>query len=270
MLKDITIGQYIAGSSAVHKLEPRVKIILTLVYIIFIFTINSAAGYIACGILTAAVILTAKIPLKMMLKGMKPLMWIFIFTATINIFMTPGTELWAREWGFFKLAVTVEGIRAAVMLMLRLMFLVMGSSILTLTTSPLQLTDGIEKLMRPLDRFGIPSHEIAMMMTIAIRFIPTLGEETEKIMKAQKARGADLDTGGVIKRAKAMVPVLVPLFISAFRRADELATAMDSRCYNGAKRTRMKETKVQRSDIYASVIFALGIAAIFTAGMIFG
>ena len=192
MLKDITIGQYIAGSSPLHRMEPRIKIILTILYIIFLFMINSPAAYIVCGILTAAMIFTARIPFKMMLKGMKPLLWLFVFTAVINIFMTQGTALWAVKLGAFELNITYEGIRAAVLLMLRLSFLVMGSSLLTLTTSPLQLADGIEKLLRPLKRLKVPAHEIAMMMTIAIRFIPTLGEETEKIMKETKICASDI------------------------------------------------------------------------------
>lgn len=269
MLKDIKIGQYIAGSSPLHRMEPRIKIILTILYIIFLFMINSPAAYIVCGILTAAMIFTARIPFKMMLKGMKPLLWLFVFTAVINIFMTQGTALWAVKLGAFELNITYEGIRAAVLLMLRLSFLVMGSSLLTLTTSPLQLADGIEKLLRPLKRLKVPAHEIAMMMTIAIRFIPTLGEETEKIMKAQKARGAQLDTGGIFKRAKAMIPVMVPLFISAFHRADDLAIAMDARCYNGERRTRMKETKICASDIAACIVFAAGIAVISAAEFLF-
>ena len=231
--------------------------------------INSLSAYIVCGALTAAMIFAAGIPLKMMLKGIRPMLWLFLFTAAVNIFMTDGTAVWAAKIGAFELHITYEGIKAAALLIARLVLLVAGTSILTLTTSPLQLTDGIEKLLCPLKKLRLSPHEIAMMMTIAIRFIPTLAEETEKIMKAQKARGAELDTGGIFRRAKAMVPVLVPLFISAFHRADDLAVAMDARCYNGEKRTRMKETKICAFDISACAVFAAGAAAVFAAEFLF-
>ena len=191
------------------------------------------------------------------------MLWIFIFTAVLNVFMTPGDTVWALKIFKFTLKITKEGIESGSLMVIRLLYLVMGTSLLTLTTSPLQLTDGIEKLLKPFNKIKVPSHEIAMMMTIAIRFIPTLAEETDKIMKAQMARGADFETGNIIRRAKAMIPLLVPLFVNAFRRADELATAMEARCYNGGNnRTKMKETHMSKVDLGASIVFVLAAALI--------
>ena len=266
MFKDITIGQYVDGNSAIHKMDARVKILLSMLYIIVLFLINTSYAYLLFGIFTVAVIFISKVPLRYILKGLKPMLYILVFTALINLFMTGGgTVLWQSQiWGALK--ITKEGLISAVQMVLRLVFLVMGTSLLTLTTTPLMLTDGIEKLLKPFNAIKVPSHEIAMMMTIAIRFIPTLSEETEKIMKAQMARGADFESGNIFRRTKAMVPILVPLFISAFKRADDLAIAMDSRCYNsGNKRTRMKTMKMTWIDAVASgimVIFCVFVIAV--------
>lgn len=253
MFKDITIGQYVEGSSFIHKMDARVKLLLTLFYIVILFMIKTPAAYIAFTAFTLFLVYLSQVPVKFILRGLKPMLYILIFTAVINLFMTQGsTVLWVCPfWSALK--ITKEGLTTAVLMILRLIYLVIGTSVLTLTTSPLMLTDGIEKLLRPFEIIKVPSHEIAMMMTIAIRFIPTLSEETEKIMKAQMARGADFESGNILKRAKAMIPLLVPLFISAFRRADDLAVAMDSRCYHGGKnRTRMKQMKMTYRDALAS------------------
>lgn len=264
MFKDITIGQYVDGNSFLHRLDARVKIILAIVYIVVLFVINTPVSYLVFTLFTVFLIILSKIPLIYFLKGLKPMLYILIFTAVLNLFMTQGeTILWVCPfWNGLK--ITKEGAVIAVKMILRLIYIVIGTSLLTLTTTPLMLTDGIENLLKPFEVIKVPSHEIAMMMTIAIRFIPTLAEETEKIMKAQMARGADFETGNIIRRAKAMVPILVPLFISAFKRADDLAVAMDSRCYNsGKQRTRMKQMKITVLDGIA----AFGMC-IFTAGII--
>ena len=264
MFKDITIGQYVDGNSVIHRMDARVKILLSIVYIVILFVINSAKAYALFGAFTVILVLLSRVPLKYIIKGLKPMLYILIFTAAINLFMTGGSAvLWQSHlWGSLK--ITKEGLKAAIQMALRLVFLVMGTSLLTLTTTPLMLTDGIEKLLKPFNVIKVPSHEIAMMMTIAIRFIPTLSEETEKIMKAQMARGADFESGNIFRRTKAMVPILVPLFISAFKRADDLAIAMDSRCYNsGNKRTRMKKMKMTGIDAAAAaVMLVFGITVI--------
>ena len=256
MFKDIIIGQYVPGSSVLHRLDPKIKIVLTLIYIVMLFLIHTAVSYAAFALMTAALVVISRINLKFFLKGLRPMLFIIVFTAVINLLLTPGTAIFSvpvLKWTF---SITGEGIRAAAVMFFRLIFLVTGTSLLTLTTTPLMLTDGIEKLLLPLTIVKVPAHEIAMMMTIAIRFIPTLAEETDKIQKAQTARGADFSSKNLIKRVKAMIPLLVPLFVSAFRRADELATAMDARCYNGGKnRTRMHESKIGRSDIVYAVIY---------------
>lgn len=251
MIKDITIGQYFPGESPLHRADPRVKILLTLVYMVLVFLINTYVGYLLVSSFTLLVIIVSEVPLKYTLKGLKPVIIIVIFAALINIFTVPGRYLF--EYGF--LHVSYEGILEAIKITFRLTLLIVGASILTLTTTPILLTDGVEKLMEPLKKIGVPAHEIAMMMTIALRFIPTLLEETDKIMKAQAARGADFDTGNIVQRAKSFVPVLVPLFVSAFRRADELATAMEARCYKGSEgRTRMKQLKLGIVDLQVSVV----------------
>lgn len=258
MFKDITIGQYIEGKSFIHRMDARVKILLVFVYIILLFIAETPSAYIAFGLFTVFIIALSEVPIKFILRGLKPMLFILVFTALINLFMTrTGEVVWQCPF-FTQIVITDDGVTTAVMMILRLLFLIMGTSILTLTTSPIMLTDGIEKILTPLKIIKVPAHEIAMMMTIAIRFIPTLSEETEKIMKAQMARGADFESGNIIKRAKAMIPLLVPLFISAFRRADDLAVAMDSRCYNGGEnRTRMKEMKMTCRDAVASIVMLI-------------
>lgn len=251
MIKDITIGQYIPGKSYLHKTDPRVKILLTVLIMAVLLIIDTYAGFGLFALFILVVIISSGIPVRYTLKGLKPVLFIIIFTAVINLFSGQGTPIY--KLGFLK--ITHEGIDMTIKMTLRLSLLIMTASLLTLTTTPIMLTDGIEKLMNPLRRFGVPSHEIAMMMTIALRFIPTLLEETDKIMKAQAARGADFDTGNIIQRAKSFVPVLVPLFVSAFRRADELANAMEARCYRGSEgRTRMKQLKVTGIDYVVSAV----------------
>ena len=261
MIKDITIGQYIPGNSFVHKLDPRVKIIISLIYIIDLFIVNNFKGYIFIVLFTLAAILISQIKFKYIYKGLKPILILVIITAILNLFLTPGETL-LFKWKF--ITIYKEGVRLAVFMVLRLVFLIIGTSLLTLTTSPIELTAGIEKLLNPLRKIGVPAHELAMMMTIALRFIPTLMDETDKIMKAQMARGADFESGNLIQRAKNLIPLLVPLFISSFRRADELAMAMEARCYRGGEgRTRMKELSFSSRDFVAiaftSILVVLSI-----------
>ena len=239
MIRDITIGQYYPVDSKIHRLDPRTKILLTFAYIIALFLVDTVWGYLGVMLSLALAIKISKVPLKYMLKGLKSIVFILLFTVVLNIFFTPGEHI-ILEWGFLK--ITWEGILFAVEMGTRLILLIVGSSLLTLTTSPIQLTDGIESLLMPFTKIHVPAHEIAMMMSISLRFIPILLEETDKIMKAQTARGADFETGNIMQRAKAMIPIMVPLFISAFRRAEELAMAMEARCYQGGKgRTRMNK-----------------------------
>lgn len=251
MLRDITLGQYYAVESPVHRLDPRVKIIAVLLYIIELFLVRTFIGFGVCFGALAAVVLISRVPMRFIMRGLKPVLLILLFTFFLNIFMVPGTVIW--QFGFLK--VTLEGIRLAVFMSVRLILLIIGSSMLTLTTTPLQLTDGLENLFSPLRLIKVPTHELAMTMSIALRFIPTLLEETDKIMKAQQARGADFESGNFIKRAKALVPVLLPLFISAFRIAQDLSFAMEARCYRGGVgRTRMHEMKLRGPDILALII----------------
>ena len=265
MIRDITLGQYLPGNSFLHRLDPRTKIILTVLYMVVIFIIGNIPGYIAAGVLLYLVIKSSGIPLKFILKSIKPLYFFVIFTAILNIFMTDGTYLF--HYGWFH--ISMEGIHSTILMSLRLIFLVGGSSLLTYTTSPIVLTDGIESLLKPLEKIKFPAHELAMMMTIALRFIPTIIEETDKIMKAQSARGADFDTGGLIEKAKAMIPLLIPLFVSSFRRADELALAMECRGYHGgAGRTKLKQLKYTKSDGIAFAIFAIAAAGCIALGLI--
>lgn len=257
MLKDITLGQYFPGDTVVHRLDPRTKLLVTLLYIMALFMVKNIVGYLPVIFFTLAVIFTAKISLKMVLKGIKPIIFIIVFTAVLNVFYTQGSVLW--EFWVFK--ITYEGLIMATFMALRLVFLVVGTSLLTYTTSPIMLTDAIENLLNPLKKYKVPVHEMSMMMTIALRFIPTLIEETDKIISAQKARGADFETGSMIQRAKALIPILVPLFISAFRRADELAIAMECRCYQGGEgRTRLKQLKYQQIDAMAFLFVFCAIA----------
>lgn len=255
MLKNITIGQYLPGESFIHKLDPRTKILISIFFIICLFIIDKFIGYTVIIAFLLAIILIAKIPFRFIFNGLKPVFLLIALTAILNIFMTrgpEGTEVFSM--GFLK--VYPEGLNIAAFMAIRLVLLIIGTSLLTLTTSPIELTDGIEKLLKPIGKEI--AHELAMMMTIALRFIPTLIDETDKIMKAQKARGADFESGGVIKKAKSLVPLLVPLFISSFRRADELAMAMEARGYRGgAGRTRMKVLKFSSKDTIAFILFVL-------------
>ena len=270
MLKDITLGQYFPIDSPVHAMDPRVKILLTLIFIISIFFIKSLWGFAAVALYVLIAIKISKVNFMVVLKGVKPILFLIVFTALINLFMTNGEvvrvgDVYLRA-GFIK--ITKEGIYNAAIMSLRLVFLIMGTSILTLTTSPIILTDGVENLLSPFSKIGLPAHELAMMMTIALRFIPTLLEETDKIMKAQMARGADFESGNIINRAKALIPILVPLFISSFRRADELAVAMECRCYRGGKgRTRLHELKTESRDWIACFTMGVLLAAIVIINM---
>lgn len=248
----ITIGQYIPGDSVVHKADPRTKIILSIVFMVVIFLVNSFWTIMAMTLFVLLSVIISGVPMKYTLRGLKPILFIIIFTAVINMFTTSGTPI--SQTVPFRY-ITWEGIILAVRLAVRLALIIISGSLLTFTTTPILLTDGIEKLLSPFRRIGVPAHELAMMMSIALRFIPTLLEETGKIMKAQAARGADFDTGNLIQRAKSYVPVLVPLFVSAFRRADELATAMEARCYRGGKgRTRLRSLEFTDADVRIAVV----------------
>lgn len=262
MFKDITIGQYFPADTLVHKLDPRYKILIMLFFIISLFFIRSFSPYILILLWLFMVIQKSSIPLDMIVKGVKPLKWIILLTFIMNLFFIPGREIFS--FGF--LSISSEGLNQAIFMAIRLVLLVVGTSLLTLTTSPIELTDGIEKLFSPLKRFGFPAHSIAMMMTIALRFIPTLIDETDKIMKAQMARGADFESGNIMSRAKNLVPLLVPLFISALRRADELANAMEARCYRGGdNRTRLNELRITKLDtnlFLANTVFFIFVSAL--------
>ena len=256
MMKNITMGQYYPVDSWVHRLDPRTKILLTVAMIVAVFVVKTMVGY---GLILGFMYLVSKlsnIPFKMLVKGIKPLKFILILTFILNLFFNTGTTMLV-EWGFIK--ISYEGLSTAVHYSLRLVFLVLGTSLMTLTTSPIALSDGIEMLLSPLKKLHFPAHELAMMMSIALRFIPTLMEEADKIMNAQMARGADFESGNLLARAKAMVPLLVPLFVSAFRRAGDLAMAMESRCYHGGEnRTRLRVLKITKNDWLA----AAGVAAL--------
>ncbi|MBR5342479.1 MAG: energy-coupling factor transporter transmembrane protein EcfT [Oscillospiraceae bacterium] len=258
MLKDITLGQYFPGDTPVHRLDPRTKIVLLIVFIVALF---SAVGWWSYGLVlavTIAVMILGHITPKNIFKGLKPMLFIIVLTALLNIFYTSGTPV-VEGW-----IITWEGIGRSVQMILRIVLLIACTFLLTYTTSPIALTDGLEKLMNPLKKIRVPVHEMTLMMSMALRFIPTLIEETDKIMSAQKARGADFETGSLVRRAKALLPILVPLFVSSFRRADELAVAMESRCYHGGEgRTRMKQMKLSRADVVAFILGALFLAAVF-------
>jgi energy-coupling factor transport system permease protein len=262
MLRDITLGQYYQADSVIHRLDPRVKLGTTIIFIISLFVFNGAVGYAVAAVFLALVIKLSKVPFKFMVKGMKAIVFLLIITVVFNMFLTPGEPI-ATLW---KFTITKEGVKLAALLAVRLCFLIIGSSVMTLTTTPNQLTDGMEKMLSPLKKIKVPVHEIAMMMSIALRFIPILMEETDKIMKAQLARCADFENGNLIKRAKGMIPLLVPLFISAFRRANDLAMAMEARCYRGGEhRTKMKPLHYEKRDYIAYgvviIYFIAGIAA---------
>ena len=259
MLKDITIGQFFPGNSFVHKMDPRMKIIATLLYIIMLFVAKHPLSLIVGIALLVLLYRVANIPLKMVTKSLKPVIPVILFTSILNIFFVTGEVLVK----FVFISITKEGLILAILMSLRIVCLIAGSSLLTYTTSPIELTDAIERLLNPLKKLKVPVHELSMMMTIALRFIPTLIEETDKIINAQKARGADMESGGMMQRAKALIPILIPLFVSSFRRADELAMAMECRCYRGGDgRTRMKQLKYSSRDWVALVVMLLGIAAV--------
>lgn len=262
MIRDITLGQYYPARSILHRLDPRTKFVCTLLFVISLFIFHTFLGYGVASLFLAAAIALSKVPPSFMFRGLKAIFVILLITVAFNIFLTPGHVLW--RWNFLK--ITYEGMAQAAKMAIRLVYLVAGSSIMTLTTTPNQLTDALESLLRPLNRVKVPVHEIAMMMSIALRFIPILMEETDKIMKAQIARGADFETGNIFQKAKSLTPLLVPLFISAFRRADDLAMAMEARCYHGGEgRTQMKPLHYKARDFAA-----YGIALIYLAvGIVF-
>lgn len=254
MLRDITLGQYYQTDSLIHRLDPRTKLVGTICFIISLFLVDNFIGYLLAGLFLFVVIRLSKVPFKFMVRGMKAILFLLVIAVVFNLFLTPGEVIWS----FWKLQITKEGIRLAVFMGVRLCFLIMGSSIMTLTTTPNNLTDGLEKLLGPLKKLKVPVHEIAMMMSIALRFIPILLEETDKIMKAQIARGADFESGNLIKKVKSLVPLLVPLFISAFRRANDLAMAMEARCYRGGDhRTKMKPLIYQKRDYLSYAVILL-------------
>ena len=260
MLKDVTLGQFFPGKSLIHRLDPRTKLIILVGYIVALFLAVSWLSYGVVFVFLSICIAISKIPLKSFFKGMKPLIFILIFTGILNIFFTQGETVLVHFW---KITITLEGLIRAFFMILRILLLITGTFLLTYTTSPIALTDGLESLLSPLKKIKLPVHELSMMMCIALRFIPTLIEETDKIMSAQKARGADFESGKLMERIKALVPILVPLFISAFRRADELATAMECRCYQGGEgRTKMKLLRMRSYDYYSFLVSAVVIAGV--------
>lgn len=257
MLRDITIGQYYPTGSVIHRMDPRVKLFGTLVFLISVFVYKGIAGFVIVTLFLAAMIGISKVPFRYMIKGLRAIIVLMMITALFNLFLTPG-EVLVQIW---KITITKEGVMSAVRMAIRLTYLILGTSLMTLTTTPNQLTDGLEKALKPLARFHVPVHEIAMMMSIALRFIPILIEETDKIMKAQMARGASFDEGNIIKKAKSLIPLLVPLFVSAFRRANDLAMAMEARCYCGGEgRTKMKPLRYQSLDYRAYIVLILYLA----------
>ncbi|MEG0832525.1 MAG: energy-coupling factor transporter transmembrane component T [Oscillospiraceae bacterium] len=261
MLKDITFGQYVFRKSSIHKLDPRFKLIVTVVYIVLLFVFSTLECATFAFLFMVCMYFAAKIPIKMLLRSLKPILPIVIFTAVLNTFFVGGRDVLVEFW---IIKITAQGLYFAVLLSLRIIALLAASSLLTYTTSPIELTDAIERLLSPFSKIGVPVHELAMMMTIALRFIPTLIEETDRIMSAQKSRGANIDTGKFVSRVKALIPILVPLFISAFRRADELALAMECRCYHGGEgRTRLKQLKFKTIDIFGIVVFLIFGTAMF-------
>ena len=261
MLKDITLGQYFPGKSPIHLMDPRTKLIMLIIYIVALFSAGSWLSYGLCLVFLVSSIAISTIPAKSIVRGMKPLVMILAFTGLLNLFFTVGETVLVQFW---IITITMEGVVRAIFMTSRILMLITGTFLLTYTTSPISLTDGLEALMNPLKKIKVPVHELSMMMCIALRFIPTLIEETDKIMSAQKARGADFENGKLMDRVKALVPILVPLFISAFRRADELATAMECRCYQGGEgRTKMKLLRYHREDFVS-----FGIGAAITAAVV--
>ena len=265
---NITIGQYYPTNSVIHNLDARIKIMGTFLYIAAVFVAKGVLGYAVCAAFLALVIHLSKVPLKMLLGGLKPIIFIILFTVTLNILFTDGKDI---LWRYGILKISVQGILLAVKMAVRLIMLVMGSSVLTLSTTPIQLTVGMEYLLKPYKKIGVPAHEIAMMTSIALRFIPTLVEELDKIRKAQMARGADFDTGTLAQKAKSLIPLLVPLFVSAFRRADELAMAMEARCYRGdINRTRMNELEMHKDDYIALTAVLVLVFVVLVLRLVWG
>ena len=263
MLRDITLGQYYQADSVIHRLDARVKLVATIAFIISLFLVKNFTGYLVALLFLITVIQLSKVPFQFMIKGMKAILFLLIITVVFNLFLTPGEPLIT----FYRISITKEGVELAFQMAIILSFLIIGSSVMTLTTTPNNLTDGLEKLMSPLKKIKVPVHEISMMMSIALRFIPILLEETDKIMKAQIARGADFESGNIWKRAKALVPLLVPLFISAFRRANDLAMAMEARCYRGGDfRTKMKPLKYKKRDAFAYLFLIAYVSAVVFIG----
>ena len=262
MLKDVTLGQFFPGNSVIHKMDPRTKLIFLIVYIVALFTASDWISYLCVLAFLVTAIAISQIPLKSIVRGMKPLVLVLVFTGILNVFFTAGETKLLQVW---VITITLEGLIRAFFMVARILMLITGTFLLTYTTSPIALTDGLESLLSPLKKIRVPVHELSMMMCIALRFIPTLIEETDKIMSAQKARGADFETGSLLQRVKALIPILVPLFISAFRRADELATAMECRCYQGGDgRTKMKLLRYHRCDLIAFAVAAVLLAGVIT------
>ncbi len=268
MIKDITLGQFFPGDSVIHKMDPRMKIILTVVFVAIIFVVKNFLGFAVAAIFLASAVLISKIPVRTVLKGIKPLLFIIIFTAFFNVFYGTGVKVFPDiSWLSW---LTYGGLERAVFMVIRIVLLIIGTSLMTYTTSPVMLSDAIERLLSPLKHLKVPVHELSMMMTIAMRFIPTLIDETEKITNAQKARGADFETGNIIRRAKALIPILIPLIVSAFRRAEELADAMECRCYNGGDgRTRYKIYNFSLRDYIASIIMLAVLAIVIVINIFF-
>ena len=265
MLRDITLGQYYRADSVIHRLDPRVKLVATFAFIISLFIVKNFIGYLIAGLFLAVCIRLSQVPPRYIFRGMKTIFFLLIITMIFNLFLTAGEPIFT----IWKFQITKEGIKLAAMMGIRLVFLITGSSLMTLTTTPNNLTDGLESLLGPLKKFRVPVHEISMMMSIALRFIPILMEETDKIMKAQMARGADFESGSIISRAKNLVPLLVPLFISAFRRANDLAMAMEARCYRGGEgRTKMKPLAYKKRDFIAYLVIVLYLVLIVVMGRI--
>lgn len=266
MIRDITLGQYYPIDSVLHRLDPRVKLSGTLVFILSLFLTQDYVGYVAALIFLVTMIIMSKVPFSFMVKGLRPILILLILTSLMNMLLTPGEVLFA----VWKITITKQGVKTAVFMIVRLIFLVIGSSIMTLTTTPSNLTDGLEKSLGWMKKFKVPVHEISMMMSIALSFIPILLEETNIIMKAQQARGADFESGNIIKRAKALIPILVPLFVSAFRRANDLALAMEARCYRGGEgRTKLHPLQYKMRDRIAYVVLIVYIACVIALGIIF-
>ena len=264
MIRDITIGQYYPAKSVLHRLDPRVKLVSTLLYLISLFLVKNVWGYVVATVFLIAVIRLSKVPFSYIVRGLKPIIMLLMITVIFNLFLTRSGDVLFSWWIF---TVTEGGLKTAVIMANRLIYLIIGSSLMTFTTTPNELTDGIETLLKPLNKIHVPVHEIAMMMSIALRFIPILLEETDKIMKAQIARGADLESGNMIQKAKSMIPILVPLFVSAFRRANDLAMAMEARCYRGGEgRTKMKPLHYQSVDWKAYVFVVVYLVAVIIIG----